>query len=294
MTAAPITVGTITDHISWTDQIYGRGSREAPIVTFARPERQTDSYTKTALKKVDWKRDYIVQYIPLSTPEPRQPDLVGKLVSLVSIYPKEGRTRDFINPDKTPDWDVERWPDAIMMREVFWFSDPPVLKDILPASSFKAISSDARNRLGEPGPELYEAIKDMEVEPVLDLYRSRTALEYLRTAVEPNPAMQVVANRRTGKAGYVYALSLPEYPGVLKIGSAFDPSVRVCGLSTAVPSDFTIEDAILFEDCRSAELEMHRRLAAVRHRADREWFRCTQAEFRATAATIPGRVTSIA
>ena len=38
MTAAPITVGTITDHISWTDQIYGRGSREAPIVTFARPE----------------------------------------------------------------------------------------------------------------------------------------------------------------------------------------------------------------------------------------------------------------
>lgn len=106
--------------------------------------------------------------------------------------------------------------------------------------------------------------------------------------------MQVVANRRTGKAGYVYALSLPEYPGVLKIGSAFDPSVRVCGLSTAVPSDFTIEDAILFDDCRSAELEMHRRLAAVRHRADREWFRCTQAEFRATAATIPGRVTSIA
>lgn len=294
MTAAPIKVRDITDHIAWTDQIYGRGSREAPIVTFARPERQTDSYTKTALKKVDWRRDYIVQYVPLSTPDPRQPDLVGKLVSLVSIYPKEGRTRDFINPNEAPDWDVDRWPDAIMMREVFWFVDPPVLKDILPAASFKAISSDARNRLGEPGPELYAAIKDMEIGPVLDLYRSATALEYLRSAVEPNPTMQVVANRRGGKAGYVYALSLPEYPGVLKIGSAFDPSVRVSGLSTAVPSDFTIEDAVLFDDCRTAELEMHRRLASVRSRPDREWFRCTQAEFRASAALVPGRVSSTA
>lgn len=77
------------------------------MLTFARknqgtlkPGKQPTTYTKTVLSKVDWKTDFIVQYIPISTPDPRQPELVGKLVSMVSIYPVEGPSRSFVDPDK--------------------------------------------------------------------------------------------------------------------------------------------------------------------------------------------------
>lgn len=127
-TGAPLKISDITDKVRWSDQVYGLGSREAPMLTFARknqgtlkPGKQPTTYTKTVLSKVDWKTDFIVQYIPISTPEPRQPELVGKLVSMVSIYPVEGPSRSFVDPDKEVAWDIDRWPDAVMMREVFWF-----------------------------------------------------------------------------------------------------------------------------------------------------------------------------
>ncbi len=271
---APLRVGDLTDRVRFSDQIYGRGSRDAPVLTFARSAGASTSYTKAALSKLDWKSDYIVQYVPQTTPAPRDEALVGKLVSLVSIYPKEGPTRDFLDPEQTPDWDVDRWPDAIMLREVFWFVDPPELKPLIGAAAFAKMTSHSRNRLGEPPPELYEALKDLEVRPILDLYRSPEALRYLQEVVEPNPSMQVVANRRTGKAGYVYVLTVPEFPGFLKIGSAFDPGLRARGLSTAIPTDFTILTAVFFEDCRAAERAIHTHLLAHRHRPDREWFRC--------------------
>lgn len=296
-TGAPLKISDITDRVRWSDQVYGLGSREAPMLTFARkdqgtlkPGKQPTTYTKTVLSKVDWKTDYVVQYIPISTPNPRQPELVGKLVSLVSIYPKEGPSRSFVDPDKEVEWDIDRWPDAVMMREVFWFVDPPVLKNIISPELFGSLTSNSRNRLGEPGPELYEVIKDMEVVPVLDLYRSETALNFLNGVVAQNPSMQVVANRRTGKAGYVYALSLKEHPGLLKIGSAFDPQVRALNMSTGIPTDFVIEDAVLFEDCRTAERAIHTVLVGDRHRPDREWFRCDPSRFRDIALKTPGAI----
>lgn len=296
-TGAPIKIRDITNHVCWSDQIYGLDSREAPILTFARngnaapkPGKEANTYTKTVVKKVDWRADYIVQYVPLSTPTPLQPKLLGKLVSLVSIYPKEGRSRQFVNPSRPLLWDIDRWPDAVMMREVFWFVDPPILKNVVSNELFHSMSSNSRNRLGEPGPELYEAIKEMEVVPVLDLYRSETALEYLRSQVEPVASMQVVASRRTDKAGYVYALSLREHPGLLKIGSAFDPQLRALNLSTGIPTDFTIEDAVLFEDCRAAERLIHAALSGDRHRPDREWFRCDAPRFRDVALKTPGGI----
>jgi hypothetical protein len=281
-------VRDITEQIRFSDQIYGRGSREAPVLTFARNAGAATSYTKTALSKLQWPSDYIIQYIPQTAPKPRDEALVGKLVSLVSIYPKEGRTVDFLDPERTPGWDVGRWPDAIMLREVFWFVDPPELKPLLTAEAFAKMTSHSRNRLGEPPPELYEAIRDLQITPILDLYRSPVALQYLRDAVEPNPSMQVVANRRTGKAGYVYALSLPEFPGFLKIGSAFDPGLRARGLSTAIPTDFTIQSAVFFEDCRVAERAIHTHLDLHRHRLDREWFRCSLDDFHDAAEAICG------
>lgn len=283
---ASLYVRDITDRIRFSDQISGRGSREAPILTFARNHRASTSYTKTALAKLDWKSDYIIQYMPITAPGPRDEELVGRLVAIVSVYPKEGPTRDFLDPNKAPSWDVERWPDAIMLREVFWFVEPPELKPLLDAEAFSRMTSHARNRLGEPPAELYEAIKNLEIKPILDLYRSPSALRYLHEVVEPNPSMQVVANRRTGKAGYVYALSLPEYPGFLKIGSAFDPSLRARGLSTAIPNDFTIASAVFFDDCRNAERSIHSYLASCRHRLDREWFRCELNDFHNAALSV--------
>jgi hypothetical protein len=294
-TGAPIKISNITDRVRWSDQIYGLDPRESPMLTFARngqkslkTGKEAKTYIKTVVAKLDWRNDYVVQYIPLSTPNPRQPELLGKLVSIVSIYPKEGRSRQFVDQSKPLLWDIDRWPDAVMMREAFLFIDPPILKDIVSSELFRSISSDARNRLGEPGPALYEAIRDMEVEPVLDLYRSETALEYLRSQVEETPSMQVVASRRTGKAGYVYALSLSEHPGLLKIGSAFDPQLRALNLSTGIPTDFKIVDAVLFEDCRYAERSIHDALNGDRHRPDREWFRCDAARFRDIALKTPG------
>ncbi len=258
--------------------------------TTLRPGKQPTTYTKIVLSKVDWKNDYVVQYIPITTPNPREPELVGKLVSLVSIYPVEGPSRSFVDPAKEVAWDIDRWPDAVMMREVFWFVDPPVLKQIISQELFGSMTSHSRNRLGEPGPELYDAIQGMEVVPVLDLYRSETALNYLNGVVAQNPSMQVVANRRTDKAGYVYALSLKEHPGLIKIGSAFDPQLRALSMSTGIPTDYVIEDAVLFEDCRTAERAIHTVLVGDRHRPDREWFRCDPSRFRDIALKTQGAV----
>lgn len=55
-TGAPIRVGDLTDRIRFTDQIYGLGTRVAPVLTFARRDGQRESYTKTAISKLDWLR----------------------------------------------------------------------------------------------------------------------------------------------------------------------------------------------------------------------------------------------
>lgn len=52
---------------------------------------------------------------------------------------------------------------------------------------------------------------------------------------------------------------------MLKIGSAFDPHVRALNMSTGIPTDFVIEDAVLFEDCRTAECAIHTILVGERH-----------------------------
>jgi hypothetical protein len=283
-------VRDITDNIKWTDQIYGAGQADAPVLTFPRPKGRVVSYTKTAVSKIAWASDYVAQYIPVSTPYANEaPHLVGRICSLVSIYPVEGRTVDYCRTEAWSRYELNRWPDAIMLREVYHLVAPPLLRNIVDDAEYRRLTSGARGRLGEPTLEptsaLFEGLANCGIRPELNLYRSPAALAYL-AQIEANPTLQVVANRRTGKAGYVYALALQEYPGLLKIGSAFDPSVRIAGLSTAVPTDFRCVAAEFFDDCRGAELEIHNRLAEQRVRPNREWFRATEEEFAGAAHIV--------
>jgi hypothetical protein len=150
---------------------------------------------------------------------------------------------------------------------------------------FHALTSSARGRLGRPGKWLWESLKDCEIVPVPNLYRSPLAQQYLQQR-EQKGTVPVVANRRTDKGGYVYALQLPEYPDCIKIGSAYDVSMRIATLSTAVPTDFGCAARVAFEDCRCAELLVHQHLQACRVRDDREWFRCTVDRFHSVVEEI--------
>lgn len=269
-------VKDITNKINFTDQIYGLGHHLAPVISFPKGNRKNTSYTNTALKKINWQSDYIAQYIPYNTPQANAGDVAGKIGALVSIYPKEGVTQDYVSEEAWKLFKLEQWPHAIMLREVFYFYEPPILKDVY--SDTKQLTTDARGRLGYPGPELYEALKELEIYPIHNLYRTPKALEYLNI-IENNSSMQIVANRRTGKAGYVYALSLPQFPGWIKIGSAFDVSCRICGLSTGIPVDFECAGSYFSEDCRKLERKVHEILSQHRIRKDREWFNCSIESF---------------
>lgn len=266
-------VKDVTNEIKFTDQIYGLGHHLAPVISFPKGNRVNSSYTATALKKIHWQSDYIAQYIPYNSPQANAGDVAGKIGALVSIYPKEGLTRDYVSEKAWSSFNLKRWPHAIMLREVFYFKDPLVLKEIY--SDHKHLTTDARGRLGFPTPELYTILAEQEIYPVHNLYRSYAALKYISEVIENNKSMQIVANRRTGKAGYIYALSLPQFPGWLKIGSAFDVSSRICGLSTSIPVDFECMADSFSEDCRMLERKVHQVLDQHRIRKDREWFNCS-------------------
>lgn len=77
--------------------------------------------------------------------------------------------------------------------------------------------------------------------------------------------------------GYVYVLSNPSMPGLLKIGmTRFDPSRRVQELSSAtgVPTSFQLVYYREFHNCVSAEIEIHSILASkgLRYNDQREFF----------------------
>jgi len=74
--------------------------------------------------------------------------------------------------------------------------------------------------------------------------------------------------------GYVYVLSNPAMPGLLKIGrSEGDPQLRASQLfTTGVPEPFNIEFVFFTTDCVVLESEIHAAFADVRKRG-REFFR---------------------
>ena len=84
-------------------------------------------------------------------------------------------------------------------------------------------------------------------------------------------------NNSKSNHGYVYILSNPSMPGLLKIGmTRFDPTRRVQELSSAtgVPTQFQLIYYREFHNCVAAELEIHSVLAAkgMRYNNQREFF----------------------
>ena len=69
---------------------------------------------------------------------------------------------------------------------------------------------------------------------------------------------------REQKSGYIYVLSNPSMPGVLKIGKTTrDVTARAMELqSTGLPTPFEIEFSIHVNDCHSLEKSVHDSLAS--------------------------------
>lgn len=93
----------------------------------------------------------------------------------------------------------------------------------------------------------------------------------------------------SNKGGYIYILSNPSMPGVLKIGKTKrPPEVRVKELSSAtgVPTPFHIEGVIEATDMSAVEKEVHLHIANRRVNNRREFFRIDVSQ----AVRIAGKV----
>lgn len=89
--------------------------------------------------------------------------------------------------------------------------------------------------------------------------------------------MEQNENNHSSNHGYVYILSNPGMPGLLKIGmTRFEPTRRVQELSSAtgVPTPFQLVYYREFHDCVAAELEIHSIFATkgLRYNDQREFF----------------------
>jgi T5orf172 domain len=76
------------------------------------------------------------------------------------------------------------------------------------------------------------------------------------------------------QTGFVYVLSNPAHPGLMKIGySTKVPEERAAELwSTGVTEPFSLEYYCLVEHARALESKVHERLSFYRYRANREFF----------------------
>lgn len=93
----------------------------------------------------------------------------------------------------------------------------------------------------------------------------------------------------SGRAGYVYFLSNPSMPGLVKIGrTARHPEKRVSELTSAtgVPTPFRLEGFIRTDDAVRTESEIHRRMGATRVNRRREFFSVDPRRAVAVARTV--------
>lgn len=81
--------------------------------------------------------------------------------------------------------------------------------------------------------------------------------------------------------GYVYVLSNPAMPGIVKIGKTTqspEDRARQIGDATGVPFPFKIEFSVFLPDCHSAERFIHQRFKGQRCNERREFFRVLPSE----------------
>jgi hypothetical protein len=288
-------VRDLTDHLGWLDQVYGNNLEDAPVLSFPRGNRTSASVALTLLKELNWRRDFVVQYLPQSSQTKRYAPLRGKLVSLVAFYDFEGDHRDYIDPAGTYEHDMEQWPDVAPLREAYRFIVPPDFDESIDPN-WRTLVQTARGRLGRLSTGVYDALKDLEVMPVLNMYRSPKLMddlarrEALITERGGASYMDITMSRSTERGGWVYALALPAYPGHVKIGHCMNVDCRRAQLSTSVPEDFAVLRAVYFPERAEAERAMHKALADKRVRGDREWFAVDQDDLAATFHDVGRRL----
>ena len=80
--------------------------------------------------------------------------------------------------------------------------------------------------------------------------------------------------------GFIYIMSNPAHPGLLKIGqTGRDPDIRRKALSsTGVPEEFVIEYQALSSDYEALEKKIHRKLSDVRLSKGKEFFKISVPE----------------
>ena len=80
--------------------------------------------------------------------------------------------------------------------------------------------------------------------------------------------------------GYVYVLSNPSMPGLLKIGQSRNGGQsRAKQLSnTGAPTPFVVDYELFVDDCVGVECEVHKALGEKRVSKDREFFKCALKE----------------
>lgn len=90
-----------------------------------------------------------------------------------------------------------------------------------------------------------------------------------------------MAQEQKRRRGYVYVLSNPSMPGIVKVGRTFrEPRARAAELSaaTGVPTPFKIEATVSTWNCVWLEKLVHIDLRRCRVNSNREFFRCTVEE----------------
>ncbi len=101
-----------------------------------------------------------------------------------------------------------------------------------------------------------------------------------------------IKSKPGGGPGWVYIMSNPSMPGLLKIGvTQRKAKIRAKELSSAtgVPTPFVIEFTALVEDPYSVESSVHRALSRARVNGRREFFRVKKAEARAIVVKFSDR-----
>lgn len=125
---------------------------------------------------------------------------------------------------------------------------------------YMGMSSDAGF---SPTPRRTEALTDW-THPKLAAIRNERREQYA-------PVDRKVARIRRG---FVYIITHPHYPGMVKVGRTSDPVRRLASANTWCPTDsFALFDAVYFDDAVYAEKRAHVLLSGAR--LDGEWFATT-------------------
>lgn len=134
------------------------------------------------------------------------------------------------------------------------------------------------------GRDFFKISKIEAVEIAEIIFESRTKKEKTSKKEDrknPKKDKRSISEKESKKRGYVYVISNPEMPEVVKIGSTErSPKVRAeeISSSTGVPTEFEVKYKRAVKNPKKEELKVHRYLSKERISTKREFFRVSEEE----------------